>query len=448
MSEETTRTDGWGPTDPTGTATQGNANAGTESRIGFCQDCGKPLTPSTVRNVGTGVFCEPCLTARVGTPNPAPGYTTVPPYAPIPPSAALPGDPRPGLAALLGIIPGVGAMYNGQFAKGIAHIAIFAVLVSLSDNVNGIFGLFVAGWIVYMAFEAHHTAIARRDGLPLPNAFGLNDIGERLGFGKGWGNVTTVRPAAAAAPPSDAASPYAPVPPASTTDWVGYVPPTAYGAAAAQQEAYAASMAANVQAQAMRDATYYSQSPYAQTYTGTEYTAPSVGPIPVSAIPVATIPVPEIQARRFPTGALWLIGLGILILLANLLPDWHYSERWWLPILFAGLSVWTFTRRMNSGARLICIIRWPILFMILAIMFALHALNLEVTVGLTLSILLIAFGALLLLERTAGAGPTYSAPYTASVVPGYTPAEEAPGAAWTSTTESAAPPIPSKEENQ
>ncbi len=43
-----------------------------------------------------------------------------------------------------------------------------------------------------MAFEAYHTAVARRDGLPLPNAFGFNDIGERMGFGKSWGTVNPV----------------------------------------------------------------------------------------------------------------------------------------------------------------------------------------------------------------------------------------------------------------
>ena len=37
-----------------------------------------------------------------------------------------------------------------------------------------------------MAIEAYHTAKARRDGTPLPNPFGLNDLSERLGFGKAW----------------------------------------------------------------------------------------------------------------------------------------------------------------------------------------------------------------------------------------------------------------------
>ena len=44
------------------------------------------------------------------------------------------GTPHPMLAALLGFIPGVGAMYNGQYAKAIAHVVIFAVLASLSPQ--------------------------------------------------------------------------------------------------------------------------------------------------------------------------------------------------------------------------------------------------------------------------------------------------------------------------
>ena len=77
-------------------------------------------------------------------------------------------------------------MYNEQYAKGIVHLMVFALLVSLASDVNGIFGIFIAGWIAYMVIEAHHTARARRDGTPLPNPFGLNDLSERLGFGKAW----------------------------------------------------------------------------------------------------------------------------------------------------------------------------------------------------------------------------------------------------------------------
>ena len=37
--------------------------------------------------------------------------------------------PSPGVAMLLGFIPGVGAMYNGQFVKGFVHVIIFVMLI-------------------------------------------------------------------------------------------------------------------------------------------------------------------------------------------------------------------------------------------------------------------------------------------------------------------------------
>jgi hypothetical protein len=74
-------------------------------------------------------------------------------------------------------------MYNGQFFKGLIHVVIFAVLISITDH-YAIFGLFIAAWIFYQSFEAFHTAKARRDGQPLPDPLGLNEVGNWLNLGK------------------------------------------------------------------------------------------------------------------------------------------------------------------------------------------------------------------------------------------------------------------------
>jgi TM2 domain-containing membrane protein YozV len=86
-----------------------------------------------------------------------------------------PGTPSPALAAILGFIPGVGAMYNGEFAKGFVHVLIFATLIWMTDHVNGIFGLGIAIFVVYMPIEAYKTARAREMGLPAPDPFGFNN---------------------------------------------------------------------------------------------------------------------------------------------------------------------------------------------------------------------------------------------------------------------------------
>jgi hypothetical protein len=214
------------------------------------------------------------------------------------------GEPSPGLAALLGFIPGVGAMYNGQYAKGIVHLMVFAVLVSLASDVNGIFGLFVAGWICYMVIEAHHTACARRDGTPLPNPFGLNDLSERMGFGKAWPG------GAPNATPTDAAQYSPPAGPApDVRPLVGLVDPTFHPTV---------------------DGSY-------------AYSAPGIPPVsPIAA--TADVPVP--YYRRFPSGAIWLIVLGILFMVGDNGYFGFVHHRIFWPILMIGLGVWVFVHKM------------------------------------------------------------------------------------------------------
>jgi hypothetical protein len=70
------------------------------------------------------------------------------------------------------MIPGVGAIYNGQYAKGLVHAIIWGVLVSIVDSrathgLEPIFGMLIAVWMFYMAFEAYHTARKRKFGEPV-----------------------------------------------------------------------------------------------------------------------------------------------------------------------------------------------------------------------------------------------------------------------------------------
>ena len=88
------------------------------------------------------------------------------------PSISDPGA-SPGLAFLLGFIPGVGAIYNGQYVKGLIHVVVMGVLIAivsndeLSGNLQPLFGMMIAVWVFYMAFEAYHTAKRRQLGQPV-----------------------------------------------------------------------------------------------------------------------------------------------------------------------------------------------------------------------------------------------------------------------------------------
>ncbi|HET8889889.1 MAG TPA: DUF5668 domain-containing protein [Candidatus Angelobacter sp.] len=143
--------------------------------VAYCRTCGKALCEECKRDVMGAIYCEPCIAARLqGAPGTtAPGATIVPP--PPPP----PGAPNPVIAGLLGFIPGVGAMYNGQFTKAFAHVLIFILLIigtNTSGNMSGVFGGLIAFFIFYMAFEAYKTAEAKRHGLPAPDPLGLDKM--------------------------------------------------------------------------------------------------------------------------------------------------------------------------------------------------------------------------------------------------------------------------------
>jgi hypothetical protein len=118
------------------------------------------------------IYCEPCIAARLQGATAGTTTGAVPP----PPAVGIPGAPNPTIAGLLGFIPGVGAMYNGQFVKAFAHVVIFVMLIIAANNIHWAFGWMIAFFIFYMAFEAYKTAEAKRLGLPAPDPLGLDKM--------------------------------------------------------------------------------------------------------------------------------------------------------------------------------------------------------------------------------------------------------------------------------
>jgi hypothetical protein len=136
----------------------------------YCRSCGKPLCDQCRRDAYGTVYCVE------HAPVPAAGPFAAPAPPPPGPGGPVPGyiysDVSPGLAFFLGWIPGVGAIYNGQYAKGLVHAVVFGILVSMVDSratrgLEPVFGILIAVWMFYMAFEAYHTARKRRMGEPV-----------------------------------------------------------------------------------------------------------------------------------------------------------------------------------------------------------------------------------------------------------------------------------------
>ena len=71
-------------------------------------------------------------------------------------------EKNPSLAAFLAIFPGMGAIYNGNFLKGITYMLIFAVLIVLTNNANDpdsvVFGLMIAGFYIFQIIDSYNEA--------------------------------------------------------------------------------------------------------------------------------------------------------------------------------------------------------------------------------------------------------------------------------------------------
>jgi len=66
----------------------------------------------------------------------------------------------PVLAGFLGLIPGVGAIYNGQILKGIIFIFIYAGLISMQEHsaIQPLAAFALTGFIIYLVIDAVQTA--------------------------------------------------------------------------------------------------------------------------------------------------------------------------------------------------------------------------------------------------------------------------------------------------
>jgi hypothetical protein len=168
---------------------------GDVAAVAFCRSCGKPLCGNCTRDVRGVIYCEPCLAARLeGTAPPAAAF--VPPVgapggAPqqtiyqqgtglrVPPVRPAGSGPNPAIAGILaGFFPfGVGAVYCSQYAKGLAHLLIFALLIFATDHAGRwdfIFGIGIAFFYVYQIIDSVKTARAMQEGQAPPDPFGLS----------------------------------------------------------------------------------------------------------------------------------------------------------------------------------------------------------------------------------------------------------------------------------
>ncbi len=90
----------------------------------------------------------------------------------------------PGKAAMLGVIPGMGAAYNQQYDKAVAHFGMFAALCIVADEGHGIFGLAAAAFYIFSILDAFRSAEKIAASGPVPGS--SDDDGMNLPL---WGGT-------------------------------------------------------------------------------------------------------------------------------------------------------------------------------------------------------------------------------------------------------------------
>jgi TM2 domain-containing membrane protein YozV len=290
------------------------------SATAYCQNCGKPLCTDCIiagamRHPPNGqILCDTCINA----------------WQSLQPSFAglQAHGPSPSAAAVLGLIPGVGAMYNGQFLKGFIHVFVFAALIGVTGHFP-LCGLFIAAWILYQSFEAYHTARALRDGEPAPDPLGLNELSNWLNLGARLRDPGQPSAGQAAANPTSCVPGANPAGAAGPATGAGGYPPPCTGQ---YQPPYQ-----QTPGQGPHQASY--QAPYQPPFTppAAGFTGPAVPPPPAH------------WRHREPVGAIVLIALGLLFLLDQLeIFHGHFMEFVW-PLLLIALGVWLIVRRIEES---------------------------------------------------------------------------------------------------
>jgi hypothetical protein len=116
-----------------------------------CESCLNPFCQLCLVKIKDHTYCHSCSRQK----------------ADQRPRSGSESFPSPTAAFWLGLIPGVGAIYNAEYFKAFVNVVIFGFLISLGNH-EGVEGfdtvihLMTAAFYFYMPLEAYHTARRRQ----------------------------------------------------------------------------------------------------------------------------------------------------------------------------------------------------------------------------------------------------------------------------------------------
>ncbi len=127
-----------------------------------CSSCDNNLCPACDHRIKGYPYCQDCIVAGIQLLRQSASNQTQSPSG---------GSKSPYLAVLFGIVPGLGAAYNGQPVKALVHFIITAGLWTLADVFHASLEVTCAlasfAVYVYSLYDAFRTAQRQRNGADL-----------------------------------------------------------------------------------------------------------------------------------------------------------------------------------------------------------------------------------------------------------------------------------------
>ena len=115
-----------------------------EDAIQSCSTFSRFLCAACSHTIKGNVYCQDCLVQGARMAHLA--------------ATAAPDLVSPRRAALLAIIPGIGAVYNRQYTKALVHVAVFAGLMALAEEGPQIFHMAAISFWVFTLMDAYRSA--------------------------------------------------------------------------------------------------------------------------------------------------------------------------------------------------------------------------------------------------------------------------------------------------
>lgn len=112
----------------------------------FCGTCSKALCSDCSHQIKGKVYCQDCLVRGAE-------------WAAAVKDLRIPTD-APKRAAALSLIPGMGAVYNGDYLKAITQFAVFSALVIMGEHFDGVFGFGSFVFLIFTMFDSYRSAEA------------------------------------------------------------------------------------------------------------------------------------------------------------------------------------------------------------------------------------------------------------------------------------------------